>query len=142
MVVAAMLMTLHSVAMVPGCISSVSPRGAVARMGILKNVPPLLSADLLYALRSAGHGDVIAVVDANFPASSTAVDCVIDDVIQLAGADTTQALDAILEVLPLDLVRLGSSRFDDGGTAARAGGVPGLTCRGPGVRSLSKSRSG
>jgi len=72
-------------------------------LGILKGIDPVLTADALFALRAAGHGDVIAVVDANFPAASTSVDCVIDDVIQLAGVDCTAGLAAIGSVLPLDL---------------------------------------
>ena len=39
---------------------------------MLKGLDPLLSADLLHALRAMGHGDEIAVVDANFPAASNA----------------------------------------------------------------------
>ena len=35
---------------------------------MLKNLDPVLNADLLYALRQMGHGDEIAIVDANFPA--------------------------------------------------------------------------
>ena len=38
-------------------------------MGLLKGLPPLLSADLLHVLRSMGHGDVLCVADANFPAA-------------------------------------------------------------------------
>lgn len=41
-------------------------------MGLLKGIPPLLSADLLYILRSMGHGDKLAIVDCNFPASECA----------------------------------------------------------------------
>jgi L-fucose mutarotase/ribose pyranase (RbsD/FucU family) len=36
--------------------------------GLLKKIPPILSADLLKVLRSAGHGDQISIVDCNFPA--------------------------------------------------------------------------
>ena len=39
---------------------------------MLWGIDPLLDADLLYALRRMGHGDEIAIVDANFPAASTA----------------------------------------------------------------------
>ena len=70
--------------------------------GILKGIDPLLTAELLYALRSAGHGDVIAVVDANFPAASTAIGCVMDEPIVLAGADCVEGITAIGSVLPLD----------------------------------------
>jgi len=72
-------------------------------MGILKGIDPLLTAELLYVLRSAGHGDVIAVVDANFPAASTAVDTDYEESIVLAGASLPDALAAISSVLPLDL---------------------------------------
>jgi L-fucose mutarotase len=37
---------------------------------MLKGIHPLLTADLLRALRAMGHGDELAVVDANFPAAS------------------------------------------------------------------------
>ena len=43
-------------------------RSRVALSGLLKGLDPILTADLLHVLRSAGHGDVIAVVDVNFPA--------------------------------------------------------------------------
>ena len=35
---------------------------------MLKNIDPLLSPELLSALRAMGHGDEIAIVDANYPA--------------------------------------------------------------------------
>ena len=40
---------------------------------MLWGIDPLLTADLLYALRRMGHGDEIVVVDTNFPATSTAM---------------------------------------------------------------------
>ena len=43
---------------------------------MLWGIDPLLDADLLYALRRMGHGDEIAIVDANFPAASTATQTV------------------------------------------------------------------
>ena len=33
---------------------------------MLKNIHPLLSADLLYILRSMGHGDELILADCNF----------------------------------------------------------------------------
>ena len=72
-------------------------------MGILKGIDPLITAELLYVLRSAGHGDVIAVVDANFPAASTAVDTIYEESVVLAGADLPQTLAAITSLMPLDL---------------------------------------
>ncbi|MBI1774773.1 MAG: ribose ABC transporter [Proteobacteria bacterium] len=64
---------------------------------MLKGIDLLLNADLLYALASMGHGDEIAVVDANFPAASVA-----RRLIRLDGVDAPRALAAILTVLPLD----------------------------------------
>lgn len=64
---------------------------------MLKNIDPLLSPELLYALRAMGHGDEIVIVDANFPAVSVA-----RRLIRLDGADILQAGAAVLSVLPLD----------------------------------------
>src|SRR5690606_21401702 len=64
---------------------------------MLKNIPALLGPDLLYALRAMGHGDEIAIVDANFPAEYLG-----PEVMRLYGIPATDALDAILTVMPLD----------------------------------------
>jgi len=37
---------------------------------VLKGIPALLSADVLYILGAMGHGDEVAIVDRNFPAAS------------------------------------------------------------------------
>ena len=64
---------------------------------MLKGLDPLLSPDLLKTLRAMGHGDEIALVDANFPASSLG-----PPTLRLDGVSATAALDAILSVMPLD----------------------------------------
>ena len=63
---------------------------------MLKGIDPLLNADLLYALAAMGHGDEIAVVDANFPAESTA-----QRLTRLDGVPATRAMEAILSVMPI-----------------------------------------
>ena len=68
---------------------------------MLKGIHPLLTADLLHALASMGHGDAIAIVDANFPAHSAG-----RSVIDVVGAGAPQVLDAVLSVLPLDSVAM------------------------------------
>ncbi len=68
---------------------------------MLKNIPPLLTPDALHALASMGHGDDVAIVDANFPAASMAAKGGAR-LVQLAGASATQALQAVLQLLPLD----------------------------------------
>jgi L-fucose mutarotase len=64
---------------------------------MLKNLDPLLTPELLHALRAMGHGDEIVIVDANYPADSAG-----PAVVRLDGVFATQALDAILSVMPLD----------------------------------------
>jgi L-fucose mutarotase len=71
-------------------------------MGLLKGIHPLLTADLLYVLRSMGHGDKLAVVDCNFPAASVASKTSSGKCIILT-VPLPEALSAICSVLPLDL---------------------------------------
>ncbi|MFC1503291.1 RbsD/FucU family protein [Pseudomonadota bacterium] len=65
---------------------------------MLKNIDPLLNPDVLYALQAMGHGDSLAIVDANFPAHSKAA----KRVISLPGNTASDTLKAVLTVLPLD----------------------------------------
>ncbi|REG85668.1 RbsD/FucU family protein [Marinomonas pollencensis] len=66
---------------------------------MLKNIKPLLNGQLLNVLRTMGHGDDIALVDRNFPATSIANG---KPVIRLDGSSVNDASAAILSVLPLD----------------------------------------
>jgi len=66
---------------------------------MLKGVPPLLVPDLLHALAAMGHGDEIAIVDANFPAVSIG-----RRVIEVRGARAAEVLDAVLALFPVDTV--------------------------------------
>ena len=70
---------------------------------MLRGIHPLLTAELLFALRSAGHGDEIAIVDCNFPATSIAhATARQQPPILLAGATVESAVDAIASIMPLD----------------------------------------
>ena len=64
---------------------------------MLKNIPPILSPELLKVLREMGHGDDIVLVDANYPAASGA-----KNLIRLDGTQITDLLDAVLRFFPLD----------------------------------------
>lgn len=66
---------------------------------MLKSIDPLLNAELLHVLRAMGHGDDLALVDCNFPATSVAGD---RPLIRLDGVDIPRAGKAILSVFPLD----------------------------------------
>ncbi len=64
---------------------------------MLKGIPALLNADVLYILAAMGHGDEMALVDRNFPATAHA-----KRLARLDGADIVCAGRAILSVFPLD----------------------------------------
>jgi len=64
---------------------------------MLKPIDPILSPELLMVLRAMGHGDDIALVDANYPAESAG-----PQVVRLDGLACPRILDAVLSVMPLD----------------------------------------
>jgi L-fucose mutarotase len=64
---------------------------------MLKGLDPLLTPDLLWALRAMGHGDDIVIADTNFPATTVG-----RRVIRLDGVPGPRLLEAVLSVLPLD----------------------------------------
>lgn len=64
---------------------------------MLRNIPAILSPDLLHSLRAMGHGDDIVIADANFPATALGRRCH-----RLDGVSATDVLDAVLRVMPLD----------------------------------------
>jgi L-fucose mutarotase len=64
---------------------------------MLKGIPPILGPDLLHILRAMGHGDEICIVDANYPAEGAG-----PAVVRLDGVSATDALEAILTLIPLD----------------------------------------
>mmetsp|Transcript_7969 Transcript_7969/g.15009 ORF Transcript_7969/g.15009 Transcript_7969/m.15009 type:complete len:159 (-) Transcript_7969:176-652(-) len=74
-------------------------------MGLLKGIDPLLTADLLYILRSMGHGDKLCICDCNFPASQVATKTITGKHVVLS-VSLPEALNAVCSVLPLDF-------FDD-----------------------------
>jgi L-fucose mutarotase len=64
---------------------------------MLIGVPPCLGPELLFTLRSMGHGDEIALVDGNYPAQEHARRLVRAD-----GLGVPALVEAILAVMPLD----------------------------------------
>jgi L-fucose mutarotase len=69
---------------------------------VLKGAHRLLTPELLRVLAEMGHGDDLAIVDANFPAASTAYETRFGRPIYLPGVSLGQAVEAVLTVLPLD----------------------------------------
>ena len=87
----------------------------------MKGINPLLTPELLANLAEMGHADVVAVVDRNFPAYSRG-----GNVVELPGADTVAAIEAILSVLPLEtfvepaVVHMLTDEGQEGPAVARA----------------------
>lgn len=68
---------------------------------MLKGIDPILNADVLYALRSMGHGDDLIVCDTNFPAESVARQTVLGRLLRI-DASAPRVVRVILSVMPLD----------------------------------------
>ena len=64
---------------------------------MLKNIPSILSPELLKILMEMGHGDYIVIGDGNFPAVTNA-----QRLVRLDGHGVPEILDAILKLMPLD----------------------------------------
>ena len=60
---------------------------------MLKNIPPILSPDLLYVLANMGHGDESIIAVGTFTA---------DRLIRCDGHGVPEVLEAVLQLLPLD----------------------------------------
>ena len=69
---------------------------------MLKGLDPRLNADVLYALRAMGHGDMLIIADTNFPSDTIARHTVLGDLLRMDNLTSAQAAEAILSVLPLD----------------------------------------
>ncbi len=63
---------------------------------MLKNIDPLINPELLTVLAEMGHGDELAIVDANFPAVTMGKRVV------RTSAPAPRVLEAVLTLLPLD----------------------------------------
>lgn len=68
---------------------------------MLKNIPSILSPELLKVLAEMGHSDRICIGDGNFPGArmAKAKNAII---LRADGHGVPQLLDAILQVMPLD----------------------------------------
>ncbi len=64
---------------------------------MLKNIPNILSPELLKVLMEMGHGDELVIADGNFPSASIA-----KNLIRLDGHGVPEVLEAILKFFPLD----------------------------------------
>ncbi len=65
---------------------------------MLKNIPPIISPELIKVLMEMGHGDEIVLADGNFPAASVA-----QRLLRCDGHDVPELLEAVLKFFPLDI---------------------------------------
>ncbi len=69
---------------------------------MLKGLDHRLNAEMLFCLRAMGHGDMLLLVDANFPAEALARQTVTGRVLRVETPTAAGAAGAILSLLPLD----------------------------------------
>ncbi|MDP2119725.1 MAG: RbsD/FucU family protein [Hoeflea sp.] len=69
---------------------------------MLKGIDPRLNAEVLYALRAMGHGDMLIIADTNFPSDTIARQTVLGDLLRMDNLTAGAAAEAVLSVLPLD----------------------------------------
>lgn len=69
---------------------------------MLKGLDPRLNAEVLYALRAMGHGDVLVIADTNFPSDSIARQTAFGELLRMDNLTAAEAVEAVLSVLPLD----------------------------------------
>lgn len=64
---------------------------------MLKNIPAIISPELMRIMMEMGHGDEIVFADGNFPAATKA-----QRLVRCDGHGVSELLDAILKFFPLD----------------------------------------
>ena len=69
---------------------------------MLLRIDPAINADLLYVLRSMGHGVDLVVCDTNFPADSIASQTVHGRLLRMENVTAARAVRAVLSLMPLD----------------------------------------
>jgi len=65
---------------------------------MLKNIPDVISPELMYVLMEMGHGDEIVLADGNFPAASMA-----QRLVRCDGHGVPEILEAVMKFFPLDI---------------------------------------
>ena len=64
---------------------------------MLKNVPSIISPDLMRVMMQMGHGDELVLADGNFPADSNT-----SRLVRADGLGVTEVLEAVLKFFPMD----------------------------------------
>ena len=69
---------------------------------MLKGIDNRLNAEVLFALRAMGHGDVLIIADTNFPSDQVARSTVLGELLRMDNLMAAEAVEAVLSVMPLD----------------------------------------
>lgn len=85
---------------------------------MLKGISNILNGDLLKILSDMGHGDLLAIVDANYPAITMG-----KRVIEMPGVHAVQVLEAIMPLFPVDHIMKEPALLMDIEPEDRAAGI-------------------
>jgi L-fucose mutarotase len=69
---------------------------------MLRGIHPLLTADLLHVLARMGHGDDLAILDANHPGETVAASTTSGQLIRMPNVRVDDLAAAVLTLFPLD----------------------------------------
>ena len=69
---------------------------------MLKRIDHRLNAEVLFALRAMGHGDMLVLADTNFPSDQVARSTVLGELLRMDNLTSAETAQAILSVMPLD----------------------------------------
>jgi L-fucose mutarotase len=69
---------------------------------MLKGLDTVLNADVLHAIKSAGHADELVISDLNFPSESVARHTVLGRLLRMENISSPRAIKGILSLMPLD----------------------------------------
>jgi L-fucose mutarotase len=76
---------------------------------------PLLKAEVLHALCAMGHGDNVAIAEANFPSDAVARQTRMGKLLTMENVSARRAIEAILSVFPLDTFGPSAGRMEVAG---------------------------
>jgi L-fucose mutarotase len=71
--------------------------GPLGSVQMLKQIPPILSPELMLVLMQMGHGDELVIADGNYPADGNA-----QRIVRADGHGAAPLVEAILKFLPID----------------------------------------
>jgi len=69
---------------------------------LLIGIDPRLNAEVLFALRAMGHGDMLVIADTNFPSHQVSRSTIFGKLLTMENLTAAEVAEAVLSVFPLD----------------------------------------